>query len=277
MSEERPVLVLGATGQIGRCLLARLAMQGRPAIAVCRRPQPSISPAAEWISADLRQPFALASRRPAAVIHATGAWLLSTQLGWLGQESQIRLICFSSTSMLVKSASPSPAEREIAARLTAAEAALKATNIQWTVLRPALIYGLGLDQNISAAARFIQRWHFFPLAGPGKGLRQPVHADDLALASLAALDLGASVHRTFNLGGGETLTYRQMIRRIFDVLGIPPRFLTLPFLRRLPGRIGAVAARMESDLAFDGGEFWSLAGMTPRRLLTGGRGDLGSA
>jgi nucleoside-diphosphate-sugar epimerase len=277
MSEEGSVLVLGATGQIGRCLLARLAAQGRPAIAVCRRPQPSISPSAEWISADLSQPLELAGRPIAAVIHATGAWLLPAQLAWLKDASRTRLICFSSTSVLVKSASPSAGEREIAAGLAAAEAALEATDLQWTVLRPTLVYGLGLDRNISAAARFIRRWRFFPLGGPGKGLRQPVHADDLALAALAALDLGASVRRTYSLGGGETLTYRHMIERIFDVLSIAPRFFSAPFLCRMPGKIGALAARMERDLAFDGGEFWSILGARPRPFLTGGRRDLGPA
>jgi nucleoside-diphosphate-sugar epimerase len=277
MKDGGSVLVLGATGQVGRCVLARLAAQGRPAIAVCRHPQPSISPTAEWISADLRQPLGAADRRVCAIIHATGAWLLPAQLSWIKNANQIRLICFSSTSVLAKSASPSAGEREVAARLAAAEAALHASDLRWTILRPTLVYGLGLDRNVSAAARFIRRWHFFPIGGPGKGLRQPVHADDLALAALAALDLGSSLRGTFNLGGGETLTYRAMIERIFSVLSIAPRFVAVPFLCRIPGRIGAVAGRMEQDLDFDGGEFWPMLGVKPRPFLMGGRSDLGQA
>jgi nucleoside-diphosphate-sugar epimerase len=161
--------------------------------------------------------------------------------------------------------------------LAAAEADVAAGNIPWTVLRPALIYGLGLDRNVTAAARFIRRWHCFPLGGSGKGLRQPVHADDLAAAALAALDLPAAEGQSFNLGGADTLSYRQMIQRIFEALGQHPRFLRVPFLARLPGAIGAVAARMEQDLAFDGGEFWRLAAIAPRRFLAGGSSDLGMA
>jgi nucleoside-diphosphate-sugar epimerase len=179
--------------------------------------------------------------------------------------------------MLAKAASPSPQEREVARMLAAAEAAVAAGSIPWTVLRPALIYGLGLDRNVTAAARFIRRWHCFPLGGPGKGLRQPVHADDLAAVALAALDLPAAEGQSFNLGGAETLSYRQMIQRIFEALGQHPRFLRVPFLARLPGAVGAVAARMEQDLAFDGGEFWPLAGIVPRRFLAGGSADLGMA
>ena len=272
-----PVLILGATGQIGRCLLRRLADCGRPAIAVCRRPEPALSTGADWLAADLSRPIDLAGRKPAAAIHATGAWLLPPQLPVLAAAGVQRLVCFSSTSMLAKAASPSAAEREVAGMLAAAEAAVAAGAIPWTVLRPTLIYGLGLDRNITVAARFIRRWHCFPLSGPGKGLRQPVHAGDLAAAALAALDLPAAAGQSFNLGGGETLSYRQMIQRIFETLGQHPRFLRLPLLARLPGGIGAVAARMEQDLAFDNGEFWPLAGLAPRRFLVDGRADLGMA
>jgi nucleoside-diphosphate-sugar epimerase len=272
---DGPVLVLGATGQIGRCLLRRLESAGRQAIAVCRRPDRAIAPAADWLAGDLTRPIDLAGRKPAAVIHATGAWLLPPQLSPLRQAGVERLVCFSSTSMLAKMASPSAKEREVARRLAAAETAVGAAGIPWTLLRPALIYGLGLDRNVTSAARFIRRWRCFPLGGPGKGLRQPVHADDLAAAALAALDLSAAEGRSFNLGGGETLAYRQMIERIFEALGHKPRFLRLPFLAYLPGALGAVAARMEQDLAFDGGEYWPLAGIAPRRFLAGGSQDLG--
>ncbi len=272
-----PVLVLGATGQIGRCLLRRMTAAGRPAIAVCRRPRPALAPAADWLAADLVGPLELGRRRPEAAIHATGAWLLPPQLAALERAGVHRLICFSSTSMFAKAESPSAGEREIARRLAAAEAAVAASGLAWTILRPALVYGLGLDANVSAAARLIRRWHVFPLAGPGEGLRQPVHADDLAAAALAALDLPAAVGGRFNLGGGETLAYRRMIERVFEVLGKQPRFIRIPMLARLPGRVGALARRMEQDLAFDKGELCTLAGLAPRRFLAGGRADLGPA
>src|SRR5262245_1473400 len=273
--DRGPVLVLGATGQIGRFVLQRLAAAGRPAIAVCRRPEPNLAPAAEWLAADLTRPIDLAGRRPVAAIHATGAWLLSAQLALLKQAGVERLVCFSSTSVLVKGTSPSAREREVAGRLAAAEMDVKAAGIPWTILRPALVYGLGVDRNVTAAADFIRRWHCFPLAGAGKGQRQPVHADDLAAAALAALDLDAARERSFNIGGGETLPYRQMIERIFEVLGKRPRFLRLPFLAYVPGAVGALAQRMEQSLDFDRGDFWRLAGIAPRRFLAGGKADLG--
>jgi nucleoside-diphosphate-sugar epimerase len=252
-----------------------LAKAGRPAIAVCRQPRPALAPEAEWLAADLTSPLELGGRRPVVVIHATGAWLLPPQLEGLRAAGLSRLVCFSSTSMLAKAESSSAAERDLARRLAAAEAALAASGLSSIVLRPTLIYGLGLDRNVSRAAAFIRRWRCFPLAGPGRGLRQPVHADDLAAAALAAAanDVGGA----WNLGGGETLTYRQMIERIFAALAIRPRFLRLPLLARFPGAIGAVAQRMEQDLDFDDGAAWPRLGLAPRRFLAGGPADLGGA
>lgn len=269
------VLVLGASGQIGCRVLERLAALGRPAIAICRRPPSDTAFGADWLARDLTRPLDLGAYRPVAAIHATGAWLLPAHLADLRAAGVRRLICFSSTSMLAKADSTSAKEREVARRLAAAEDAVAEGGIPWTVLRPTLIYGFGLDRNVSAAAGFIRRWRFFPLGGPGKGLRQPVHADDLAATAVRLVDDSANLNRRFNLGGGETLTYRAMIERIFRVLELPPRFLRLPLLSRLPGRIGAVARRMEQDLDFDQGDSWPRLGLSPRIFLAGGRGDLG--
>src|SRR5262249_11739235 len=82
---DGPVLVLGATGQIGLCLLARLTAEGRPAIAVCRQPRPPLAPAAASLPGRPPAPPPLArpppaGRRPTVAVHATGGWLLPPQL-----------------------------------------------------------------------------------------------------------------------------------------------------------------------------------------------------
>jgi nucleoside-diphosphate-sugar epimerase len=273
---DGPILVLGASGQIGRCLLRRLAAAGRPAVAVCRRPMPALAPEAEWLAHDLTRPLDMGNRRPVAAVHATGAWLLLPHLPALAAAGVERLVCFSSSSVLAKADSSSRVERETARRLSEVEAAVAASAFAWTVLRPAMVYGLGMDRNVSAAARFIRRWRWFPLAGPGGGLRQPVHADDLAAAATALVVGEAVIGGRFAVGGGETLSYRAMIERIFHVLDLPPRFLRLPVLAHLPGRMGATAARMEQDLAFDRGELWPRLGLAPRKFLAGGRRNLGA-
>ena len=100
--------------------------------------------------------------------------------------------------------------------------------MEWVILRPTLIYGRGRDKNISEMARFIRRFGFFPIFGQAEGLRQPVHAEDVAGACVAALETSAATNRMYYLSGGETLSYREMTGRIFSVLGRHPRLLHVP-------------------------------------------------
>jgi nucleoside-diphosphate-sugar epimerase len=56
------------------------------------------------------------------------------------------------------------------------------------------------------------------LCGRGRGLRQPVHAEDCAVGAISAAQSVRAANRVYDLPGGETITYREMIGRIFDGL-----------------------------------------------------------
>ena len=189
-----------------------------------------------------------------------------------------RVVAVSSTSRWTKAASPHPAERDVARRLAQGEAALEAwaapRGIGWTVLRPTLIYAEGRDANVSRLAALARRWRVLPLAGDGAGLRQPVHAQDLARGVLQALESPSAAGRAYDVPGGETLSYRAMCERVFEGLDRRPRLLTLtPAAWRLalalaapllPGATAAMGARMGQDLAFDAAPALRDFGWTPR-------------
>src|SRR5690606_38917999 len=117
-------------------------------------------------------------------------------------------------------------------------------NIDWTIFRPTMVYSLGRDKNITTIARFIKRFQFFPLVGTGNGLRQPVHAEDLARVCLDAINNSKTFNKSYNLSGGEVLTYRDMVNRISLHLGTKCKFVHIPlplmrfalgWLSNLPG------------------------------------------
>ena len=176
-----------------------------------------------------------------------------------------RLIAFSSTSRFTKAASPHAGERQIADRLAQAEAAVisfcQSKDIGWTILRPTLIYAEGQDENISRLARLIQRIGVLPIAGSGRGRRQPVHAADLARVAVRASQTDCALNKAYDLPGGETLTYRTMAERVFIGLDRRPRIVNIPLSLwqaglwlaspLLPGATGAMGARMAEDLVFD--------------------------
>jgi nucleoside-diphosphate-sugar epimerase len=191
-----------------------------------------------------------------------------------------RVVVLSSTSRFTKVGSGDTAENTIAAKLTDSEARVQAWaeshGIEWVILRPTLIYGLGRDKNISEMARFIRRFGFFPVLGKATGLRQPIHAEDVAAACVSALQAHDAANNAYNISGGETLAYRDMIARVFATLGRRPRLLSVPLwafrlavsvLRCLPRYrqwSAAMAERMNRDLVFDHSEAARDLGFKPR-------------
>ena len=280
-SLKTPILVLGATSLIGGFLLDRLRALDLAPIAVSRRP-----PGADlcWLDADLSDPDLVDGLPPVATVFSLSPiWLLPQALPALKARGMNRLVAFSSTSRFSKTDSPIAAERAVAQALIDAEASIEAwcsdNDVAWTILRPTLIYAEGRDGNVSRLAALIRRLRVLPLSGTGQGLRQPVHADDLAAGAVLAAGAAATAGRAYDLVGGETLTYRVMAERVFAGLGRRPLILPLPpglfalALRLaaplLPGANPAMGDRMARDLTFDDAEArrdfgWSPRGFHPR-------------
>lgn len=287
--DKGPLLVTGASSQIGLCLLRRLDKIGAIVFAVSRhRPAFVENSFKRFIECDLTHEHPTFPEEVSSLIHVAGIWLLSPHLETLRNIGLRRLVCFSSTAIYNKTDSVNSGERDIARRMVQAEEDIarkcESFGIAQTVLRPTLVYGLGLDRNVSRAAHFIRHFRFFPLALGAVGLRQPVHADDLANAALVALATDAAKGKCYDVGGGERIAYRDMIGRIFDVLETPRRFLPLPgleyavaaagFLFRRPEITGDVIRRMRLNLVCDNSGAITDLGYSPRTFLAGGKDDL---
>ena len=289
----RRAIVTGATGLVGIFLLPRLAAAGWEVEALSRRAAPARLPAGvRWHVRDVAQ--GLGTARGTLAVHAAPLWLLPPLLPALAAAGVVRLLAFGSTSRFSKQDATSAAARALAGALAGAEDAVaagaSAQGMEWTLLRPTLVHGGGRDRNVSAMARFIRRWRVFPLAGEGRGLRQPVHADDLARACLQALDAPATAGRAYDLPGGSTLPYREMAERLYAALGRRPRFVRVPlallrgaltaaaWLPRLGHLSPDMADRMDRDQAFDAGPARADFGYDPRPFDAAGVvGDIGGA
>jgi nucleoside-diphosphate-sugar epimerase len=276
----RGVLVTGASGVVGPCLLRRLAAAGFDVVAVSRRPPREAAQGVCWRALDLGLPDSLEGPVPPALVHAAPLWLLPPLLPRLAARGLRRLVAFSSTSRFSKQRSRSAAERELAARLARAEQALEcsaaALGVEWTILRPTLVYGGGRDRNVSEIARLARRFGVVPIAGRGGGRRQPVHADDLAAACVTLLERDRAGGRAYDVAGGETLTYREMALRVAGAVTPAPRVLRLPVplaraalslasrFRRFGHLSPEAARRMDEDLVFDDSAARAAFGWSPR-------------
>ena len=262
-SEQAKSLILGATGLVGGYIAEHLVRAGERPLALSRSPQSR--PGIDWFRGDLAKPDTLRFP-PFATIYCTAdATLLPAALPHLFHPSLKRAVIFSSTSVITKLDSEVVAEREKLKNLVDAEqtiaAACERNNVAWTILRPTLIYAEGRDTNITPLSRLIRRFGFMPLVGGAPGLRQPVHAEDLATGAIAAASSPAAANKFYSLPGGETLSYREMVGRIFDGLRKPRRPVPVPVLvwragfllakPLFPTANVAMGTRMMKDMTFD--------------------------
>lgn len=222
-------LVIGASGQIGRFLVPRLLGAGHEVLALSRESHTAQHAGLRWLIGDVyAAPTALPSLD---AIFSLGP--LDGFAGWLERApltGSPRVVAFGSMSAISKRDSPDPLERALAERLLDSErrviAAAHARQSAWTILRPTLIYGAGLDRSLSALAHLGRRLHIFPHVPGADGLRQPVHAEDLADACVAVWRSGSTNGHVYALGGGERLAYSAMLARVRRSLGV--RSLPLP-------------------------------------------------
>ncbi|HSD16200.1 MAG TPA: nucleoside-diphosphate sugar epimerase [Thermomonas sp.] len=260
----KTALVFGASGQVGLPLLDRLGDAGWRVHALSRQAR-SDTPGRHWLQGDFARMPALP--RDVDAIFSCGP--LDHFARWYADSgiAAARVVAFGSTSATSKHASDDEGERDLARRLLGAEAAVFEASEQRgagaTMLRPTLVYGVGRDANLTRIASMARRWGRFVLPRRADGLRQPVHVQDLADAAFAASLVPVAAGRSYDLPGGETLAYREMVRRLLACLDPLPPLLELPmpvFRAALAvaqargvarGLTAAAVARMRQDLVFD--------------------------
>lgn len=269
-------MVVGGTGIVGGYIVEQLVTSGRRPIVLSRSPRSGLG--VDWVQGDLAAPDTL-RLPPVETLYCTvEVGLLADALPSICQPSMKRVVAFTSTSIVTKLESEIASERELLSRLADGErrliAACEQRGIGWTILRPTLIYAEGRDGNVSRLARLIARFGVLPLMGRGAGLRQPVHAEDLATGAIQAAASPAAANKTYALPGGETISYREMAGRIFDALGKPRRIVSAPpFMWRFafalarplfPHANVAMGNRMSKDMVFDASPAVEDFGWNPR-------------
>lgn len=144
---------------------------------------------------------------------------------------------------------------------------------------PAFVYG-PRDRGLNRIVSFARRIPIVPLIGRGDARHQPVFIDDLSAVVVRTVGEDAPVGR-FEVGGPETMTLNEMLRRVFDFHGLGRRWLLhLPHalslrvsavLERLPGPPLTRAAidYIANDFVADNRAAAAAFGLSPRKLEEG--------
>jgi nucleoside-diphosphate-sugar epimerase len=263
---RKPIGIIGASSIVAEYLTQILPAQYQPLLFSRSAPEGQTTGVAEatvplWIS-------------------VMPIWATPTYFDLFLARGARRIVAVSSTSRFTKAESPLESERLVAGQLAQGEQAFaqwaRACGVEFLILRPTIIYGRGRDLNLSMIARFIARFGFFPVAGAATGQRQPLHAQDLAIACIQVLETTHLTGTTYEVSGGETLSYYEMIGRIFDALRKRRVIVRLPMsvfsaaiscARLLPAfnhLTPVMAKRMNEDLVFDHTAATQDFGFTPR-------------
>ncbi|HET6317994.1 MAG TPA: NAD(P)H-binding protein [Chloroflexota bacterium] len=224
------ILLVGGSGFLGSFVAARLAARNPIALVRPTSDLQLLPLGLETVVGDLSQPLPLRNVETLVYCASMGFGHVPPLLPQLGAAGVGRAVFVSTTAIFTSLPVPSRAVR------LAAEQAVMASRLDWTILRPTMIYGTARDRNISRLLRFLKRWPVFPLCG--NGLWQPVHVEDVADAVVAALEAPATIRRSYNLGGAMPLRLADLVRTAAQAVG--RRVLLVP----VPLDAAALAARL---------------------------------
>ena len=102
----------------------------------------------------------------------------------------------------------------------AAEQQIRSCGLDWTILRPTMIYGDAGDRNLSRLLIRLSRAPVLPVPAVGGCLHQPVHVADVAGAMLAALECPAAAGTQYTVAGPEPLPFADGIADEAQLLGL---------------------------------------------------------
>lgn len=113
------------------------------------------------------------------------------------------------------------------------EEIVRGSGLDWTILRPGVIYGAG-DDMLSHLALMIASAPVFPIVGDGCAPMRPVHADDVAAAVATALQRPCS-GKTYDIVGPDRLQLRDVVRLVASAMELPLAIWPIPVaFMRLP-------------------------------------------
>lgn len=251
-SSDRPVVVFGGSGFLGRAIVACLTDAGR-AVRIGTRRAVDHAGNVEWRQCDIRDEASVAGAIDgcAAVVNAVGLYAESKTESFVAtHESGARIVARQAARQGVEQLvhisgiGADPASRSSYVRARArGDALMQEANPAAIVLRPSALFGPD-DALINGLANLARRAPFIPLFGRGQTRLQPVYVGDVARAVVGALSMPSARGKVFELGGPRIYTYRGLLALVLDAIGKRRPMVPVPFA--LWDLVAAVSAVLPS-------------------------------
>jgi nucleoside-diphosphate-sugar epimerase len=254
------IAVTGGTGFVGQALIERAREGGVAVRALARKPQEP-SEGVAWVPGDLADRAALMRLMDGAeaVVHVAGVVsahdLAEFESGnVVGTLAVIEAALAAGVPRLVFVSSLSAREPGLSAyggSKARAEKLVRASGLDWTIVRPPAIYG-PRDRDIFELFR-AAKWGVIPT--PKEGSSSLIHVDDLARLLLALITGGEDVtHRSFEPDDGKRggWTHYELARAIGWAVGRRPKVLglsrrTMEWAAKADGMLRGTKAKLTLD------------------------------
>ena len=257
--ELKRVCVIGGSGYVGRHVVQALSAQrylvGVPTRDRERAKPLILLPTVDVVNADVHDPASLAqlTRGMDAVINLVGVLhagrgARSFEEAHVGLTRKIIAACAQTGVRRYVHMSALGADAHGPSRYQrtkgAAEALVRASDLDWTVFRPSVIFGRE-DRFLNLFASVLKILPVVLLGSP-RARFQPVYVEDVAAALVASLDRREAFGKTYELCGPRVYTLRELVALVGDLTGHrrpiiglidPLSYVQALALEFLPGRL----------------------------------------
>jgi len=236
------ILVTGATGFIGRALVRHLSDAGQQ-VRVLLRSSPKSPRLPRGVPVEVAVASLNDERAVRAALRGVHQIYHLASASTEGRRGNLLKTDIEGTRTLAQVAASADIERLIflshigADRASAfpiqkskgiAEEHIRKSGVPYTIIRSSVIFGPEdrFTNNLSRLLRTVPG--FFPIPSDGRTLLQPLWVEDLVTCMLWALQNPEMVNQTYEIGGGEYFTLRQVLEKLMDVSHAHRMFVPLP-------------------------------------------------
>ena len=249
------VTVFGGSGFVGRYVVRALCKAGLRVRVACRRPHLALDMKVggdvgqvQLVQANVRnaESVARAVEGVDAVVNLVGILyqggkqtFKATQAEGARTIAEAARAAGATRFVQMSAIGADPASKSAYGKTKAqAEEAVRAVYPDAVILRPSIVFGEE-DDFFNRFAQMARMSPALPLIGGGRTRFQPVFVADVADAVTAAVTRADAAGKTFELGGPNTYTFKELLQYILTLIDRPRALAPLPFF--LAGPMGAVA------------------------------------